>query len=56
MALIGDRHSPFTYKAVLFAFSIFAALHDGLLDVCAVEVHVVFLQGLVKLPEERHTH
>jgi len=43
-------------KSVLFAFGISAALHHGLLNVGTVEVDIVILQLLVKLPEKGDAH
>lgn len=45
-----------THKAVFFAFSIFAALHQGLLDVHVVEGHPVVLQRVIKPPQEGGAH
>lgn len=46
----------FTHKAVLFAFSVSTALREGLLDVSTVELHILFLQQVVELPQECDTH
>lgn len=51
-----DFITQVTHKAIFFAFSIFAAFHQGLLDVHVVELHLVLLQRLIKPPQEGGTH
>lgn len=51
-----DFITQVTYKAVFFAFSVFAAAQHGLLDVHIAELHVVLPQRVVEPPQEGDTH